>query len=164
MTLQQVSELSGLSASFLSQVERDLASPTVISLANIAHALGVNASYFFPPPPPDGLAVQSYARQPFRLEDGGITYARLGGDFDGRALEPLLVTYPANFVSEQSTHLGEEFLYVLEGSVRVHLADLTYDLNADDSMHFPSKHIHRMENPRDVPAKVIFVNTPRYLD
>ena len=164
MTLKQVSGRSGLSVSFLSQVERNLASPTVISLAHIAHALGVGASYFFPPPPADGQVVRSYARQPFKLEDGQVIYARLGGDFEGRTLEPLLVTYPPGFVSETFNHEGEEFLYLLEGQVTIFLEDQEYCLNPGDSMHFRSQHTHRVENPHDVPARVVFVNTPKYLD
>jgi transcriptional regulator with XRE-family HTH domain len=164
MTLQQLSDASGLSASFLSQVERDLASPTVISLAHIAHALGVGASYFFPPPPSEDLVVRSYERHPFRLEQGRVVYAKLGGDFAGRALEPLLVTYPPKFESEVFSHEGEEFLYVLEGQVKVFLDDNEYCLNAHDSMHFLSQHVHRLENPNDTPAQVIFVNTPKFLD
>jgi transcriptional regulator with XRE-family HTH domain len=164
MTLRQISELSGLSISFLSQVERDLTSPTVISLAHIAQALGVSASYFLPSPPAASIAVRSYERQPFRLDDGKIVYARLGGDFDERTLEPLLVTYPPHFRSEVFTHPGEEFLYVLEGQVVVHLDQIEYCLNPHDSMHFYSRHIHRTENRQDTPAQVIFVNTPKYLD
>lgn len=164
MTLQQVSDRSGLSVSFLSQVERDLASPTVISLAHIAHALGVAASYFLPPPPSGDTVVRSYDRQPFKLSDGEVVYARLGGDFDGRTLEPILVTYPPRFVSEVFHHDGEEFLYVLQGQIEVYLDDDAYSLHEGDSMHFASKQTHRVENPRDLPAQVVFVNTPTYID
>lgn len=164
MTLQQVSDRSGLSASFLSQVERDLASPTVISLAHIAHALGVGASYFLPPPPAGDLVVRSYDRQPFKLADGEVVYARLGSDFEGRTLEPLLVTYPPRFVSEVFNHDGEEFLYVLQGQVLIFFDEQEYRLNEGDSTHFASKQTHRLENPLDLPVQVVFVNTPAYID
>ena len=164
MTLKQIGERSGLSVSFLSQVERDLASPTVISLAHIAQALGVSASFFFPPPPAENIAVRSYERQPFRLSDGKIVYARLGGDFEERTLEPLHVTYPPFFKSEVFTHPGEEFLYVLEGQLIVLLDKVEYCLNPHDSMHFYSRHIHQTENRLDIPTQVVFINTPKYLD
>ncbi|MCA9836987.1 MAG: helix-turn-helix transcriptional regulator [Trueperaceae bacterium] len=164
MTLQQMSEISGLSVSFLSQVERDLASPTVTSLVNIAHALGVQTSYFFPQPPSENLVVRSYERHPFKLEDGKIVYARLGGDFNGRTLEPMLVTYPPQFESEWISHPGEEFIYMLEGQVKVFFDELEYCLNPHDSMHLPSNHSHRICNSYNIPAQVIFVNTPRFLD
>lgn len=164
LTLKQVSDLSGRSVSFLSQVERNLTSPTVTSLAQIAHALGVGASYFFTPPPREGQVVRSYAHQPFRLEDGEVVYARLGAEFEGRTLEPLLVAYPPHFASETSSHEGEEFLYLLEGQVMIFLEEQEYTLNPGDSMHFASRHTHRVVNPCDVPARILFVNTPKYLD
>lgn len=164
MTLRQVSDLSGLSVSFLSQVERDLASPTVSSLAHIAHALGVGASYFLPPPPAADLVVRSYRRQPFQLADGEVVYARLGGEFEGRHLEPLLVTYPPRFSSEVFSHEGEEFLYVLQGQVLMILDEEEHRLQEGDSMHFASNRPHRLENPRDLPTQVLFVNTPTFID
>lgn len=164
MTLQQLSDLCGLSISFLSQAERDLASPTVNSLANIAHALGVSASYFFPPPPCEDLVVRSYERHPFRLEEGKAVYAKLGGDFAKRSLEPLIATYPPHFKSERGSHDGEEFLCILEGQLVIFLDNHVYALNANDSIHYSSRHLHGVENRHNTPCQVIFVNTPRYLD
>ena len=164
LTLKQVSDLAGRSVSFISQVERDLASPTVTSLAHIAHALGVSASYFLTPPTGENPVVRGYAHQPFQLEGGEVVYARVGSEFEGGALEPLLVTYPPDFVSETYTHEGEEFLYLLEGQFIVFLEDQEYALNPGDSMHFASRYTHRVANPGDVPARLLFVNSPRYLD
>jgi len=164
LTLQQLGDVAGLSASFLSQVERGLTSPTVMSLAHIARALDVSPSYFFPPPRPHGPVVRSYERQPFRLQDGNVVYARLGADFDGRRLEPLMVTYPPRFESEAFSHEGEEFFYVVDGKVVLTIEDETFDLNAGDSMHFSSGCVHRVANPADAPAQLIYVNTPPYLD
>lgn len=163
MTLQQLGESAGLSASFLSQVERDMTFPTVISLASIARALGVSPSFFFPPQHIAGPVVRSYERQPFRLEDGHVVYARLGGDFDSRQLEPLLVTYPPRFESEVFSHLGEEFCILLEGKVAFTIDGDQYVLAPGDSMHFRSNRTHRVSNPTDEPAQLVFVNTPPYL-
>ena len=164
LTLQQVGEASGLSPAFLSQVERELTSPSVSSLASIARALSVSPSFFFPPPHGNGLLVRNYARQPFRMDDADVVYARLGGDFEARTLEPLHVTYPPNYVSEESAHSGEEFYYVLSGQLVVCLDGEKHKLNAEDSMHFSSKHPHRLENPRDVPVQIIAVTTPTLLE
>ncbi len=163
MTLQQLGETAGLSASFLSQVERGRAFPTVISLASIAQALGVSPSYFFPPPHLEGPVVRSYERHPFRLQDHHVVYARLGGDFDGRCLEPLLVTYPPHFDSEVFNHVGEEFCILLEGRVAFTIDGDQHVLAPGDSMHFRSNRTHKVSNPTDEPAQLVFVNTPPYL-
>lgn len=164
LTLQQVSDAANLSIAFLSQIERGLASPSVSSLASIARALEVSPSYFFPPPPSNGLVVRGYARQPFHMDNSEITYARLGGDFEERLMEPLFVTYPPRYVSERFAHVGEEFVYVLEGQLVIQLGDTKYELNSNDSIHYSSQHVHQIENPTDLPVHAIFVNTPRLLD
>ena len=164
LTLQQVGEASGLSPAFLSQVERELTSPSVSSLASIARALDVSPSFFFPPPHSNGLLVRGYARQPFQMEHTEAVYARLGGDFEERMLEPLYVTYPPNYTSEVSTHTGEEFYYVLGGQLTVCLDGEEHKLNIEDSMHFSSKRLHQLENRGEVPVHVVVVTTPRLLE
>lgn len=160
LTLQQVGEGAGLSAAFLSQVERELTSPSVASLASIAKALDVAPSFFFPPPQANGLLVRGYARHPFRMEHADVVYARLGGDFQERTLEPLHVTYPPGYTSEEMTHAGEEFYYVVAGQLVVRLDGEEYKLNPEDSMHFPSGRPHQLVNCSGLPAHVIAVTTP----
>lgn len=164
LTLQELGETAGLSAAFLSQVERELSSPSVASLAGIARALDVNPSYFFPPPEGNGLLVQGYARQPFRMDEADVVYARLGGDLTGRSIEPLHATYPPGYESEVMTHAGEEFYYVIAGQLVIVLDGEEYKLSAEDSMHFFSDRPHQMLNRADTPVHVIAVTTPALLD
>lgn len=164
LTLQQVGEASGLSPAFLSQVERELTSPSVSSLASIARALDVSPSFFFPPPHSNGLLVRGYARHPFCMDNADVVYARLGGDFEARTLEPLHVIYPPNYVSEESTHSGEEFYYVVNGQLVICLDSEEHKLNAEDSMHFSSRNPHQLENRGDVPVHVVAVTMPTLLE
>lgn len=163
LTLKQVSEGSGLSTAFLSQVERELSSPSVASLASIAKALDVNPSFFFPPPQGNGLLVRGYSRHPFSMDDAEVVYARLGGDFDGRTLEPLHATYPPGYESEEVSHEGEEFYYVLGGQLIVRLEAEEFKLNREDSLHFSSRLRHRLVNRGEAPVHVIAVTTPTLL-
>jgi transcriptional regulator with XRE-family HTH domain len=164
LTLQQVSAASGLSSAFLSQVERELTSLSVSSLASIAAALDVSPSYFFPPPSTNGSLVRGYARQPFRMDHAEVVYARLGGNFAGRTLEPLFATYPPAYVSEESSHRGEEFYYVLSGQLVVEIDGEEHKLDSDDSLHFSSERPHRLANHSESPVHVIAVTTPTLLD
>ena len=164
LTLQDLGGLAGLSAAFLSQVEREKVSPSVSSLSSIARALDVNPSFFFPPPRADGLVVRSFERQPFTLDEADVVYARLGGAFAGRTLEPLFVTYPPLYRSEASNHAGEEFYFVLDGQLVIRLNCEEYRLNANDSMHFSSGDSHRIENHSDTPVQALVVTTPKLLE
>lgn len=163
LTLKELGESANLSASFISQVERGLASPTVISLAQIAHALGVGPSYFFPPPPQDGPVVRSYSRHPFQVAEAEVFYARLGEDFSDRVLEPLVTTYPPGFVSEEFRHPGEEFVFVLEGQVVFVLSGVEYVMTSGDSIHYPSDQPHHLENRGEHPVHMVYVTTPPFL-
>lgn len=164
LTLQQLGDSAGLSAAFLSQVERERTSLSVSSLASIAKALNVSPSYFFPPPTGNGALVRGYARQPFRMEHADVVYARLGSSFEGRTLEPLMATYPPGYVSERSKHRGEEFYYVLAGQLAVEIDGDEHKLDADDSLHFNSERPHRLANHSDSPARVIAITVPTLLD
>src|ERR1700719_93033 len=77
-TLQELAEKSGLSAPFLSQVERDQAMPSITSLIAIAQALDVDIHYFISPPPYSQVVRR--AAEPEFLETGtSIRYVRLTG-------------------------------------------------------------------------------------
>jgi|SRR5690606_25240339 len=163
LTLQQLGEAAGLSAAFLSQVEREVTSLSVSSLSSIARALDVNPSLFFPETASNGVTVRGYAREPFRMDHAEVVYARLGRSFQGRSLEPLFVTYPPGYLSEVSSHGGEEFYYVLSGQLVVTLDGETHKLNADDSIHFRSDRRHQLANSSDAPVQVVAVTTPALL-
>ena len=163
LTLKELGESASLSASFISQIERGLTSPTVISLAQIARALGVSPSYFFPPPPQDGPVVRAYARQPFQVAEAEVFYARMGEDFPERVMEPLVCTYPPGFVSEEFEHPGEEFVYVLEGQVVFVLSHVEYVMSTGDSIHYRSDQPHHLENRSEQPVQMVYVTTPPFL-
>jgi quercetin dioxygenase-like cupin family protein len=61
---------------------------------------------------------------------------------------------------EFRSHPGEEFAYVLDGTLRLWIGDAIYDLNPGDSIHFKSTVKHRMENPGDKPTVYVCVLTP----
>ena len=163
LTLKELADASGLSPSFLSQIERGLTSPTVISLARIAQAFEVAPSYFFPPPRASGPAVLRYARHPFQVDDNGVFYARLGGHFSGRTMEPLLATYPPGYANERYTHAGEEFVYVVEGRVVFTVDGVEYPLATGDSIHYSAETPHHFENRSDEPVQLIYVSAPPFL-
>ncbi len=62
LTIQQVAETSGLSISFISQVERDLVSPSVTSLQKISRALGMQIGGFFEERGRSGRVVRAHER------------------------------------------------------------------------------------------------------
>jgi quercetin dioxygenase-like cupin family protein len=158
MTLTDLSDRTGLSIGFLSQVERDITAPSLSSLALIARALDARVHDFIREPPPvahhhhdDGTA--------FAIDEGTLSYERLSGNFPGKQLNAIRMDVPAGYRSEETSHEGEEFVFVLSGVIRYVLGEKPIDLAAGDSLHFAARDRHRVENPGAAPAVVLTVVT-----
>jgi len=161
MTLQTLADASGLSVPFLSQVERDLAMPSLVSLTSIAHALGVDMSYFVGTPQPGQIVRRGAA--PEYLQLGGAApavYVRLSGRHEERKMEALHITVPPGQSSPWSHREGEGFWYVLEGELEVWVGNEHFVLGVGDSAHFDQRHAYRMQNAGDTPVRMIWVGTP----
>jgi transcriptional regulator with XRE-family HTH domain len=165
LTLAQLAERTGLSIGSLSQVERDLVSPTIRTVYAVSTALGVSPAWIIDPDSvkaqdPDGpYIVRSTRRKPFFNRNGVIkhlatpeTEARYTG-FIVR-LEP-----NASSGDEQYTHAGEEIALVISGSLVLEIGEKTYRVNTGDSFAFPSSLSHRFYNDTPVDTVVFWINS-----
>jgi transcriptional regulator with XRE-family HTH domain len=164
LTLEQAAERAGCTPGFLSQIERNQAVPSITMLCAIAKALGVEVAHFFPRMTTVPQVVRADERETVRFEGSFIAYSFLSTGSPNRKLESILVqvdpvdgALPAD---EFRSHPGEEFAYVLEGTLRFRIGDKVYDLNPGDSIHFESTVAHRMENPGEKPTLFYCVLTP----
>ncbi len=161
LTLKDLSEKTGLSVSFLSQVERGSSSLAITSLKKIADALGTTITSFFTEHSEQSFFVNKEAQEPFRLEGSNVDYVRLGGVFAGRMLEPLLVTLPSESKRTVTfNHPGEEFYYVLAGKVIFNVNGEEFTVGPGESLHFPSHLPHFWLNPWKEAAQILCVLTP----
>lgn len=160
-TLKDVSARTGLSLSFISQVERGASSLSVSSLNKIAEALGVPITYFFEPDDKDiRYAVRKEEQQIVRMRGGDPQYVRLAGQFSNRKLEPMQITLPPGFHDRTYNHDGEEWYYVIKGEVTFTIAEKEYIIGEGEAMHFPSRLEHEWANTTRFPAKMLSVTTP----
>ncbi len=159
MTLQALGESSGLSAAFISQVERGQASPSMVSLMNLARALNVNVASFMEIP--KGEAPIRRRDNPQRIEiDSPVRYVQLSAGMRQQQMDVVLMTIPPGHVFPVDQREGEDFLYVLEGELYTELGDLKETLRAGDCAHFNSRTPHTASNPGDGDAVVLYVGTP----
>jgi len=164
-TLKDLSEASGLSVSFISQIECGTASMTLTSLQRIAEGLGVSLETLFQPPLGRARVTRSFEHSTFEIEKGDVVYAGLSntGIVD-RCLEPFLVTLLPSERWENVqpySHPGEEFGFILEGTLTVVFEDSHVDLGPGDSIHLESSTPHNWQNRTDRPARALWVITPR---
>jgi transcriptional regulator with XRE-family HTH domain len=161
-TLKDVAATAGVSESFLSRVERGRTSASVASLQRIASALGMHVSDLFAG---DGLprprVLRREARQP--VVWGHLGRKALLTPKPFHALEVVAAQFePGGSTGDEPYTHGdsEELLLVVEGHVHVQLGTEVYDLRAGDSVHYQSSTPHRVSNPGEAPAEVLFVISP----
>ena len=164
LTLQALAQKTDLSVGYLSQLERNLASPSIRALSTIAGALGVNISWFFPEAGDQqgreaSVVVRAENRRSLSFSSG-IHDELLCPSLSGQ-LEMLLCTLePGASSGESYTHTGEEAGFVSSGQLELRVDDNVFLLNAGDSFHFDCSRPHGYRNPGDVTATVVWAVTP----
>lgn len=164
-TLARLSELTGLSQGYLSQIERGKSNPSVKALYSISRALGVTVNWFFQPGSgaDDGLqdvVVRANQRRQLTFKSG-ITDQLLSPNLS-RQIELLRCIFPpgATSGSEPFTHQGEQAGIVVSGQLRLWIDDEDIILEAGDSFAFENDRPHHYENPSDEVTVVIWAITP----
>lgn len=165
MTLADVERRTGLSVSYLSQVERSLSSPSVLALYEISRALGVNISFFFANGEAGSDDERDFiVRANGRLKvvfEGGAVDELLSPNLNGR-LELLLSRLPPGSASGERpyTHDGEEAGIVMAGRLELWVGGKHFMLSQGDSFSFASSLPHRYGNPGATETVVIWAITP----
>jgi Uncharacterized conserved protein, contains double-stranded beta-helix domain len=159
MTLMELGEAAEVSVGYLSQVERDHATPSLGTLAQIARALGVGIDYFIASPASHNALTRQSERNRFSLDGSSILYERLGADFPGNQLSSFLMLVPPGYRSETVAHEGEEILFVLEGAITQMLDGEEMIMQAGDSLHFRGNRPHSWSNHTDQPARLLWTGT-----
>ncbi len=157
---------SGISEADLVKVEGDELMPPLGIIVNIAKVLAVPVGDIFGDSgdspfcivrADDGAAVTRF--NPSYAKSCGYSYQGLGQQKRNRQMEPFLVTLNPKAVQEvpANDHIGEEFIYVLEGEVEVSLADYKDILKPGDSIYYESSVPHIISCHGDKPAKILAV-------
>lgn len=162
LTLKDLAAKSGLSVAFISQVERGKTAPSIISLLQISEALGVNVNYFVEATQEEKLIRR--ARDPEYIDvDSPTTYIRLSNSFPEQKLEPFIFILAPGYVSSSANigegHLGEGFLYVLEGRISGEYRGVSFTLGVGDSMHYQLTSTLSLNNSGTTEAKLLWVGS-----
>lgn len=164
--LKELSREVGVTASFLSQVERGVAVPSISSLKKISDALGISITSFFND---EIIHKKGNSFSPVVKKNErkilhpcpGVTYHLLSKNLQGK-IEFLLAIYDvgASTGPEPYTHRGEECALVLKGKLEIQIGSFSYILGKDDSISFSCEIPHRVRNVGKVPAVSIWCITP----
>ncbi|MCK9812849.1 cupin domain-containing protein [Pseudomonas sp. MAFF 302046] len=164
LTLTELAQMSELTAGYISQLERNLAYPSIPALFNIARSLGVTIQWFFASESQtdaadQGIVVRKQTRMSVHYENGIVD--QLLSPQPTRQLEFLHSRFPSGTYSQESySHEGEEAGYVLSGRFELWVGERHFQLNEGDSFSFSSQEPHKYGNPGEDDAVVIWVITP----
>ncbi|MBS6025370.1 MAG: cupin domain-containing protein [Paeniclostridium sordellii] len=164
MTLKDLSEKTNLSIGFLSQLERGLTSIATDTLGTIADVFEVELSYFFlKPRTKKKPIIRSYEKEVFNICTSGCIQYNLSNNLKEKIMLPRLVDILPNNTEEDIQpymHDGEEFLYVLEGTLTLFLDGEEHELYPGDSIHYNSSHNHNWANYTNKMVRILVVATP----
>lgn len=164
MGLVELGRHTGLSASFLSQLETGRVVPTLRNLARIAMVFSKDLNYFFEPEPTTLFRVHR-RKDRVRLPQTGANdpsyfFESLGYLVPDRQLDPYFAEFLPGKVGQEARahqHIGCEFLYVLTGVLEVRHGEGNYRLEAGDAVYFDANTIHGYVCCGDEPATAVIV-------
>lgn len=156
-----LAEQCGLSVSFLSQLERSICAPSIVSLYRICQALSVPVFKILP----DSILSQSPvhyhgSRPVLRSSEKGVAYICLPGDFPERQLEILVNSFPPGYQYPKAVHEGGEFGYILAGDLTLIIENNEYKLGPGNSFHFSAEKPHTYRTKQG--AKVLIMSTQKF--
>jgi transcriptional regulator with XRE-family HTH domain len=159
LTLQALSERTGLSISMLSLLERGKASPSVGTLVVVSSELGVPISELLGSPPQEGEIITRYANQSVVTTREGVVHRVVTND-QSRGLEITLNQYGSGTANsaEPIAHAGFEYGLVLDGSLEVIVNGTAYSLGAGDLISYQSTQPHRIVNTGEQSASALWIN------
>ena len=154
MTQKELAEQVGLTPSFISQLEKNLISPSLDSLLKLSEKLNTQPIYFLTDGesgPLQKMVIKPSERQDIHLQEMKGTNVKLQllvSDVLNRRMEPYLLIMKEGAVINGHfySHKGDEFAYIMEGELEVEIQDEKQLLRPGDSLYigstFPSKWVN----------------------
>jgi len=161
-TLEQVAESAGLSAAFISRLERGKASSSLSNLIRLSTVLEVPLERLF------AAASRPLAHAGYILRRGSAggvlaggvyRYKPLAGGLPHHAIWLFELEYPPGMGQESApyAHEGEEVLYVLDGEIEFTIDGEQLSLRRGDCVQFDARQPHAGWNPGKVPARMLMI-------
>lgn len=159
LTLEELANRSELTKGFLSQVERNLTSPSIASLEDILEALGTTLNEFFNEQQDEQIVFKKEDYFINEQDDYVISY--IVPNAQKNEMEPILIEIEKGRSSMvMEPHDGEEFGYVISGRVKLHYGHKEMVLKKGETFYLSGNRTHYLENMSETKAKIIWVSTP----
>jgi transcriptional regulator with XRE-family HTH domain len=166
---ETLAERSGVPVELIRRIEEEGHIPDLAPLVKIARALGVRLGTLLDDHEELGPVITRAGEAADRArfitgasdaaagEHQGFGFHALAADKNGRHMEPFIVDIEPASEQKQSTHEGEEFIYILSGSLTVEYGNTREVLGAGDSIYYDSIVPHRVISADGKPVKILAV-------
>ncbi|MBR5507345.1 MAG: helix-turn-helix transcriptional regulator [Clostridia bacterium] len=161
LTQEELADRCELSKGFISQVERDLASPSISTLSDLLQCLGTDLKNFFNSASDEEVVFKSEDVFVKEYKDEGSIINWIVPNSQKNDMEPIIIElHPGGKSYIDDPHDGEEFGYVLSGGVVLHIGGKKYRVKKNESFYFKPNAVHYIENKTKTNSKVLWVSTP----
>lgn len=161
LTQEELANRCELSKGFISQVENDLTSPSIATLMDILETLGTNLTNFFKEDENEKITFSKEDMFETYNEEMKFNLRWLVPNAQKNHMEPIIVKLESGgqYINEEP-HTGEEFGYVLSGTIFLHLGERKLKVKKGESFYFEPKANHYISNEGKTDAEVIWITTP----
>ena len=150
-----------LSKSFISQLERDLTSPSISTLMDILDSLVVTMKELFSDEEEEKIVFKVNDYFEAADPDMGYKVEWIIPNAQKNEMEPIMLTLePGGTYKEENAHEGEEFGYVLAGNIVLQIGNKKYRVHKGESFCYKPNNTHCISNPGKTTAKIIWVSSP----
>ncbi len=159
LTQEELADRAELSKGFISQLERNLTSPSIATLMDILQCLGTTLGEFFNESPEEQIVfgkADYFEKQDPELKN---EIKWIIPNAQKNIMEPILLTLdPGGETCPDNPHEGEEFGYVIQGSITIHLGSKIYKAKKGESFYFVSDKKHYLTSKSG--AVILWVGSP----
>jgi quercetin dioxygenase-like cupin family protein len=167
LTVQELSDRTGIDAGILGRVEANRMIPPLGDLVKLGKALETGMSYLVSPGTDRPMTVvradqRKVTSRHFgkKGERYGYFYESLAPEKANRSMEPFVVTLTPSDEVQPSTHDGQEFLFVLQGQIVVQVGGQSEYLESGDAVYYDSAEPHFVKCVNGREAKILAVIYP----
>ena len=159
LTQEELADRCELTKGYISQLENNLNSPSIATLADILSALGSNLSEFFKEEAEEKVVFSK--EEFFEKDSDGVLFKWLIPNAQKNMMEPVLVELLEGVATaEDIPHEGEEFGFVLEGKIGVDLGNKQFLCKKGEAFYYSASKTHKIVNKGKGKARFLWISTP----
>ncbi len=161
LTQQELADRAELTKGFISQLERNQNTPSISTLLDIIQCLGTTPAEFFTDEEPEQIVFKDSDYFEKIDEERNSIVEWVVPNAQKNAMEPVRLTLKPSGRSEVlAPHSGEEFGYVIKGTIRVNYGGKSHTVRTGEAFYFKAGKKHFIENKSSRDAVLIWVSTP----